>query len=105
MGGGVASLEFEFCFRLDQPGPHRVEVNIIADRSQIPVATPIDNQCLVPPRKNVSAKLMPNIKSLGVEAQEAFHSVHMIIATAAIKVNGNTAGGSCDQERREQFKK
>jgi hypothetical protein len=29
----------------------------------------------------------------------------MIIATAANKVNGNTAAGSCDQERREQFKK
>src|ERR1043166_1887117 len=49
-------------------------MHVIAHRSQIPSATAIHNQRLVSAGKEMAAELMPDIKALGVNAQEPLHA-------------------------------
>src|SRR6266478_6983888 len=65
---------FQRRLRLNQFGSHRIEVDVVANRSQVTCAAAIDMQRLVTSRKNVAAKLVANVESLGIDPQQPFHT-------------------------------
>ena len=49
-------------------------MHVIANRFEVAVATAIHDQRLVAPGKDVAAKLVANVESLGIDPQQPFHT-------------------------------
>src|SRR5665213_3130291 len=58
---------------MQQLGPDRIEMGVIAHSAQIPVPAPFDHPRLVSPAKNVAAQIVPVIEPVGVGAQKPAH--------------------------------
>jgi sorbitol-specific phosphotransferase system component IIA len=57
----------------NQPRPDRVQVHVIADRLEVPVAAALDDQGLVPAAEYVPGELAPVVQAPGVAAQKPAH--------------------------------
>src|SRR5262249_10933067 len=61
-----------------QAGADGIEMNVIADRSQITVAAAINDQRLVTSAEDMAKEFVTPIKTFGVSAQEPLHAVDEI---------------------------
>ena len=64
--------------RRDEPGPHRIQMNIIANRAEITAAITLDNQCFVAPAEHMAEKLVPMVQPNRIGAQEPGHAGHQV---------------------------
>ena len=56
--------------RRQEPGPHWIQMYVIANAMQITIAAPIHNQRLVAPAEQMSENLVPPVESRGIGAQK-----------------------------------
>lgn len=64
----------EFLFRTQQASTHWIQVNVVADRQQIAIAAPVDDEGFVSATEEVTENLVATIKSGGVSAHEPPHA-------------------------------
>jgi hypothetical protein len=65
---------FQTLASLEQFGPGRVQMNVIANCLQITIAAAIDRQSFIAPGEKMSAGFVADVEALGVNAQEPFHA-------------------------------
>ena len=65
-------------FRCDQFRPRRIQMDIIANGLQIPVAAAVHDQRLVTPAKQMAEEFMPAVEPAGAGAQQPFHPGHQV---------------------------
>src|SRR5207237_7197012 len=75
---GAPAERFQRLLGPEQSRPDWVEMNVVTNRAEIATPAAVHNERLVPASQKVSAKLVPDVKALGVNPRKPLHPGNQI---------------------------